>query len=805
MTITDQLPRCRAQLIVRPLGERGQHVVKDPVAESYYELGPEEAFLLQKLDGGRNAQEVCAEFARKFGRPLDESELSEFLELAQESDFLDDKSIATAPVLAASAKSEAPRDDQSILHWRFSLMNPDRLLAAMEPHLRFLWTRAFVIVSTCAIVFAAVILFNQRDAAVSQFAHAFHWQTLLIAWIALVLMDWAHEFAHGLTCKHWGGRVREIGVYLIYFTPSLFCNVSDAWLFKEKSRRMWVTLAGGWCDLCVWALAVFIWRATMPDTLLNHLAWIVMGVTGVLSFFNFNPLLKLDGYYLLSDAVALPNLRQRSWDRWTGFLRCTLWGAPAPDSALRGTFLLLFGFLSWAYSVLLLLALTCWAIWYVGQSWGRPGALLAAGMGAWVMRSQFDGIFQGEVRNMIRTRRRRTLAWIAGAALVAAALLWLPVPDRASGAFELRALRRADVRAPVAGLLKAVYCTEGQRSRPAMRWRCLMFPTCLRAWREPMRRWMNLAPHIRTRRYGAARVSAASVSEEVDLRDAEVAAEEAVLAGLKHEADFLTDRQSRLRITTPVAGSVCTPRLAQQVGRFFSEGELICLIEDPSDLEAEIRVPEQSVRFVRVGQSVTLRPRATVLKTVQARVTRIAPAATTQSAQMPHQRLLRAVRSELSTGDERLRSHRLSHESARPYPARVHHAPAPNGVLVVEPGQNRRDASAAQLLPQRRAENHQPDKPSLAIDASRTIAAARSFACFASGWISGQARSTTVSIAVFTPSRIITPVIANISISHSRREMRSQIPRAQAIRPSTRWIRALRCVRKKKTQPAKAN
>ncbi|MEJ2272368.1 MAG: hypothetical protein P8X91_07795, partial [Candidatus Bathyarchaeota archaeon] len=42
-----------------------------------------------------------------------------------------------------------------------------------------------------------------------------------------------HEFAHGLTCKHYGGEVREIGFLLMYFMPCFYCNVSDAWLFRH--------------------------------------------------------------------------------------------------------------------------------------------------------------------------------------------------------------------------------------------------------------------------------------------------------------------------------------------------------------------------------------------------------------------------------------------------------------------------------------------------------------------------------------------------------------------------------------------
>ena len=114
----------------------------------------------------------------------------------------------------------------------------------------------------------------------------------------------------------------------MYFMPCFYCDVSDAWLFRERGRRLWVTFAGGYCDMVVWALAVFVWRVTLQDTRLNYLAWLVMSVCGARIFFNLNPLLKLDGYYLLSDLLRVPNLRQRGWDRLMAHVRWVLWGAP---------------------------------------------------------------------------------------------------------------------------------------------------------------------------------------------------------------------------------------------------------------------------------------------------------------------------------------------------------------------------------------------------------------------------------------------------------------------------------------------
>src|SRR5207248_9588829 len=152
-----------------------------------------------------------------------------------------------------------------------------------------------------------------------------------------------------------------------------FCHVSDAWLFKEKSKRLWVTLAGGYCDLCLWAVAVFAWRLTPPHDLVHQLAWVVVAVCGVRVFFNFNPLLKLDGCYLLSDWLEVPNLRQRAWGRALGHLRWLLWGAPRPAPAPRGRFLLGYGAASWLFSAAFLGLMLAALARSMGAHWGPAG------------------------------------------------------------------------------------------------------------------------------------------------------------------------------------------------------------------------------------------------------------------------------------------------------------------------------------------------------------------------------------------------------------------------------------------------
>ena len=77
-----------------------------------------------------------------------------------------------------------------------------------------------------------------RHQMVTGFSQAWRWETVVLAWITIVVATTLHEFAHGLTCKRFGGEVHEVGVLFMFFTPCFFCNVSDAWLIPQKSRRM---------------------------------------------------------------------------------------------------------------------------------------------------------------------------------------------------------------------------------------------------------------------------------------------------------------------------------------------------------------------------------------------------------------------------------------------------------------------------------------------------------------------------------------------------------------------------------------
>lgn len=489
--LTSIAPARRTDLVLSTTGDDGQCIVKDPVSGKFFNLGPEEAFLLNCLDGRHTTVDIRDNFEREFGEPLSEEEVDDFVELARQQKFLvvsdDDSSSATStsreqhhddPFYRAvrdwplPGEPESESTDQpdgarnSLLYWRTTLFDPNSLFNWLEPRIRFVWTPTFLVLSLAWVAAAGWVVWTDRQALVTQLPQALQWQALVLGWAALITATMLHEFAHGLTCKHFGGQVREIGFLMMYFMPCFFCNVSDSWLFREKSKRLWVTLAGGYCDLLMWATAVFIWRVTTPESLVNNLAWIILSVCGMRIFFNFNPLLKLDGYYLLSDWLGINNLRQRAWESWLAHVRWALWGAARPEPQPRGRFLLAFGATSWMYSLMFL------GLMYVGVreiadlKRGLVGVAWMIFLGVVITKSQFLGFSGGEFKKMFQERSRRVATWCLLILGLVLALTCIEVEDRVSGEFRVRGSRRADVRAPVAGFLRDVQHEEGDKVSP---------------------------------------------------------------------------------------------------------------------------------------------------------------------------------------------------------------------------------------------------------------------------------------------------------------------------------------------------
>src|ERR1051326_1321147 len=310
------LPRLRRDLTKsrQEAGGSTSLVVKDPETSRFYRFRDAAGYIADRLDGETPLEEVRRAAETRFGGALPPGTLRAFIRNLDASGLLEH---------GDAAKPAKPRRQGRIrggpLYLRLALFDPDALFTRLERRVRFLFTPSFVVLSAAIIFMAAWVTITECPAITGTLARVYRPSAIpLILAVSCAIVSF-HEAAHGLTCKHFGGEVHETGFMLIYFQPAFYANVSDAWLFPERSKRLWVGFAGPWFELFLWALATLLWRGSDLDSGISRMAYIAMTVSGVKTLFNFNPFIKLDGYYLLSDALDMPNLRRRSF-RYVGGL-----------------------------------------------------------------------------------------------------------------------------------------------------------------------------------------------------------------------------------------------------------------------------------------------------------------------------------------------------------------------------------------------------------------------------------------------------------------------------------------------------
>ncbi|HYY60468.1 MAG TPA: PqqD family peptide modification chaperone [Burkholderiales bacterium] len=429
--------------------EAAVFVLKDPASGRIFRLPETAYFIARQLDGETAPDDIRRRFEEKFGAAVSPEELEAYLARLRRLGLLEG---------AAQARPPAGRVRGNLLYLRFKACDPDRFLGRLLPLFRWCFTRGFVAASAALALFAVAVAVANWPEIRQEFARFAQLHALVYAWLVLILTVCAHESAHGLACKRFGGRVREMGFMLIYFQPALYCNVSDAWMFPEKAKRLWVTAAGAWLDMVLWALAVLAWRVTEPDAALHFAALVVLATTGLRMLFNVNPLIKLDGYYLLADALDIANLRSRAFR----YLR----GSGGASSARERRIFLTYGILAGAYTTVLLGSLAWWAAGYLVGQYHGFGFLLFL-----VLVSVF---FRNALKRSLLAlpeRVRTAPAWfrsmsrpakallICGAAL--GVLFLVPATLSVSGGFAVRPVDNADLRAEVEGIIEAVFADEG--------------------------------------------------------------------------------------------------------------------------------------------------------------------------------------------------------------------------------------------------------------------------------------------------------------------------------------------------------
>lgn len=459
------LKKVREDIVIskHEMPEGVRFVVKDPVTDRYFRFGELEGFIVEHLDGKTTKAGLLKLVNEKFQAELDDQTLDQFVARLEACGLI------AGPHSVSTPRPAAKRVQGDIFYLRIKLFDPDRFLTKLNSVSGFLFTKTFVFLSAAAILSAFWITLTEWGDITRSFWTMFSSISLTMAWVVILGVVFIHEFSHGLACKRFGGRVNEIGFLLLYFMPAFYCNVSDAWLVPEKSKRIIITLAGAWSETLIWSLATIGWLLLEPNTFIQNASLIIMATSGIKSLFNLNPLIKLDGYYILSDYLEIHNLRWRALS-YVGSRIRALWTPdlkPDPTIGARDRRIFMtFGILSAVY--------TTWLISFF--AWDFGVYLLSTYQGVGFIAFSF--FLTGILRNPIKKLMRRPLPAVSGVdppprkmgmptkiaiggAMAFGAMFFIPMELKVSGDFTLLPKHNADIQAEVDGLITKFFVSEG--------------------------------------------------------------------------------------------------------------------------------------------------------------------------------------------------------------------------------------------------------------------------------------------------------------------------------------------------------
>jgi putative peptide zinc metalloprotease protein len=460
------LPKLRSDLISSPSQVDGATVytVKDPIGGNYFRLREPEHWLIHQFDGDSTPEQIARRFRDKFQLNITAENVAQFVGVMDKLLFLENSRSEQATGRASKGVGAKRSLFGRLLFIKIRAFKPGRFLDLLTRLYRPFHRPFWFVVEALVILIGLGILFTNSGSFAITLSELWSLESVGLVIFSLFLLVTLHELAHAVACRVLGGEVHEIGFLLLYFQPCFYCDLSDAWLFEKKSQRLAVTWAGPYFQLLLLALSLILWRVTVPGIALNYWAWILVTVNWINLLFNFNPLIKLDGYYLLSDWLDIPNLRQKAFAYLGNFIQRRILGWDIDEIEATPRHRKVF----FAYGVTALI----YSVWLLGYIFSLFAAFLLeeAGPGGLmlfllalllILRTSLKKLASGlltHLRHMRKLLKKplRLIGYLLVIAVVLVVGLTVPLPQRVSGDVLVRPIAEFRVALNEYGLLEKI-------------------------------------------------------------------------------------------------------------------------------------------------------------------------------------------------------------------------------------------------------------------------------------------------------------------------------------------------------------
>ena len=623
--LSSELKRCRVQLkdelifVPQKFGESTYYHIEIPSSSKFFKIGYAEYVFISLLDGETSFAHALAISSQT----LEAEALSE-QQATQTLFWLLDNGLAAATDasvgMQSGDESKQPLWQKLNPFWmKLPLGKPDKWIDGCTAALGWVFHPAAVLISLLTMLAALMALATHWDKFTASAGAVFsssNWFWMLITWVMLKIV---HEFAHAIVCKRLGGTVKETGIIFILFAPLAYVDVTSSWRLKSRWQRIAVAVAGMYVELLVASICLILWCGTRDPLVAYHLMNVVMLASISTLIFNANPLMKFDGYFVLSDLLGIPNLYQEGSKAVS---RCFNWifYGQQEESSLREIhhwrrFITAYGFACMVWKVLIFAGLFIAAAVMFG-GWGMLIVLFGAVSSIVVPLGKL--LRDLGVRSMHRPESILRAGLISAILLLLIASLWWLVPNSfvARNPCVVDYSGSAKIRAHSSGFIAEIFVEDGQAIESG----------------QPLLRMENreLASEV-------AQLKARLKQREVEERIAKNSGDptSALVARKDRYAthEILREKEAqhdRLLVRAPIAGSVVARGLEQLSGTYFQRGDFLLSVGNDADKEIVISISSENVTSVNelVGKSIPVELGSR--RKIMATVSRVDPLASTK-------------------------------------------------------------------------------------------------------------------------------------------------------------------------------
>ncbi len=600
-------PRKHPKLVGREHIEDGEPIVSAVVSgkPSFYQFSPPEWRLIELCDGTRTCAQLAEAMQEQHGFAATPADVQAMVERLDSADFWYrtplEENIVLKQRLAEERQQKTKKKSRygDVSHLIITAWDPDRYLDRIYPRIKFVYSGWFTALSVVGFAFMLYV-FVDRWGEIGQDTLQFYnfkekgfWDIFEFWWLACFAL-FIHESAHAFTCKHFGGQVHGMGFNLLYLTPAFYTDATEVFVYGGKWERLVTIFWGAWSELLLCAVATFIWWGTTVGSSAHEIAYKLMLITGLaVLFFNWNPLIKLDGYFLLTEALGISMLKEDSTAYVSAWVKKYVWRLPVEVPYVprrRRLGYAIYAITSGAYSYSLLFLVANF-VGNVARNYSPEwGFLFGLAAGYRIFRSRIQKLVRF-MHTVYLDKKERVLSWfsrsrasVAGVAL--AALLVLPLwRESVKGRFYLEPAHRAILRAKVPGIVAGVYTDEGQSVHAGDPLIVLRNPKLESSAAKASAEYQTSRAHLTQ-----------ALLTYTDYGSAEQQRRQLEALNLARSTEV-----GELQIASPISGRVLSARVRDLMGSNVEEGKEVVEVADLSTMLARIYVPEPDVAKTPAG------------------------------------------------------------------------------------------------------------------------------------------------------------------------------------------------------------